>query len=138
MIYLLNPVFQGHSPSVIRSLHIEIARLEEIKKANIEKFVNTLRNELHGIWDDCFYSPDQRNLFSPLHSIDFTEDLLELHEAEVAKMKSYVNNNKELFDRVAMRQEVKISGRFSGFILCALRCGISLWSWKGEPRTRRG
>ena len=63
MIYLLNPVFQGHSPSVIRSLHIEIARLEEIKKANIEKFVNTLRNELHGIWDDCFYSPDQRNMF---------------------------------------------------------------------------
>jgi len=97
---------KGHSPSVIRSLHIEIARLEEIKKANIEKFVNTLRNELHGIWDDCFYSPDQRNMFSPLHSIDFTEDLLELHEAEVAKMKSYVNNNKELFDRVAMRQEV--------------------------------
>eukprot|EP00092_Neocalanus_flemingeri_P102604 GFUD01131245.1.p1 GENE.GFUD01131245.1~~GFUD01131245.1.p1 ORF type:complete len:662 (-),score=174.00 GFUD01131245.1:409-2394(-) len=97
---------QGHSPSVIRNLHQEIDRLEEIKKANIEKFVNTLRNELHGLWDACFYSPDQRNDFSPLHSIDFTEDLLDQHEAEVAKLKTYLSGNKELFDRVATRQEV--------------------------------
>ena len=41
----------------------EVARLEEIKKENIEKFVNTLRNELHKLWDDCFYTPEQRNRF---------------------------------------------------------------------------
>lgn len=97
---------QGHSPSVISRLHQEIERLEEIKKANIEKFVNNLRNELHCLWDKCFYSADQRNNFSPLHCIDFTEELLEEHEAEAEKLKSYLNDNKELFEKVAMRQQV--------------------------------
>jgi len=96
----------GHGPSTITILHKEIERLEEIKKANIEKFVNTLRNELHKLWDDCFYSPEQRNRFSPLHSIDFTEELLEAHEAEAAKVKKYLHDNKELFNKVAQRQEV--------------------------------
>ena len=38
---------QGHAPSVILKLKTEIARLDEIKKANIGKFVTNLRNELH-------------------------------------------------------------------------------------------
>lgn len=97
---------QGHSPSAISRLHEEIMRLEEIKKANIEKFVNNLRNELHALWDQCFYSPDQRNNFSPLHCIDFTEELLEEHEAEAERLKTYLNENKDLFEKVAMRQEV--------------------------------
>jgi len=97
---------QGHSPSVIRALNEEIDKLEEIKKANIEKFVNTLRNELHGLWNECFYCAEQRDMFSPLHSIDFTEELLEKHEDEVKRMKTYLSNNRELFDRVAQRQEV--------------------------------
>jgi len=97
---------QGHSPSVISRLQSEINRLEEIKKANIEKFVNNLRNELHSLWDKCFYSPDQRNSFSPLHCIEFTEELLEAHEAEAQRLKVYLEENKELFDKVAARQEV--------------------------------
>merc|ERR1712013_928387 len=51
-------------------------------------------------------SPEQRNRFSPLHSIDFTEELLEAHEAEAAKVKNYLHDNKELFNKVAQRQEV--------------------------------
>ena len=63
-------------------------------------------------------------LFSPLHSIDFTEELLEAHVAEAAKVpdldlqahslfftetlqvKKYLHDNKELFNKVAQRQEV--------------------------------
>merc|ERR1712240_542691 len=69
-------------------------------------FVNNLRNELHSLWDKCFYSPDQRNSFSPLHCIEFTEELLEEHEAEAQRLKVYLDENKELFDKVAARQEV--------------------------------
>merc|ERR1719334_1569450 len=97
---------RGHGPTVISRMQQEINRLEEIKKANIEKFVNNLRNELHKLWDECFYTPEQRNVFSPLHSIDFTEELSEEHEAEVTKTKKYLNDNKELFNKVAQRQEV--------------------------------
>merc|ERR1719419_648035 len=97
---------QGHGRSVLDDMKIEVDRLEEIKKANIEQFIINLRDELHGIWDDCYYSPDQRNDFEPLHSVDFTEDLLEKHEEEVASMKLYYEQHKELFTRVAQRQEV--------------------------------
>ena len=43
---------------------------------------------------------------SPLHCIEFTEELLEEHEEEAKRLKKYLDENKELFDRVAMRQEV--------------------------------
>jgi len=97
---------QGHGKSVLCDMKIEIDRLEEIKKANIEQFIINLRDELHGIWDDCYYSPEQRNSFEALHSVNFTEELLEKHEEEVAVMKDYFEQHKELFSRVAQRQEV--------------------------------
>ncbi len=52
----------GHSTSVLMRLEEEIERLEEIKKANIEKFVITLRDELHSLWDDCYFSEQQRSV----------------------------------------------------------------------------
>jgi hypothetical protein len=51
--------------SVIQRLEAEVERLEELKKANIEKFVINLRDELHQLWDECYYSEQQRCLFIP-------------------------------------------------------------------------
>jgi len=98
--------FRGNAPSNIRKLHLEVARLEEIKKANIGKFINTLREELHATWDECFYTQEQRNAFKPLHSIEFTEELLEQHEDEVKRLKKYIMLNKDLLTKVGQRQEV--------------------------------
>jgi len=97
---------QGHSQSTITRLRDEVERLEEIKKANIEKFVNTLRNELHKLWDLCFYSPAQRNAFQPLHSIDFTENLLEMHELEVESVKNHLEIHRDLYEKVRQWQDV--------------------------------
>jgi len=79
---------------------------EELKKANIEQFIINLRNELNDIWDRCFYSDNQKNSFQALHSIDFTEELLEKHEAELDRMKEYQELNRELFIKVEKRQEI--------------------------------
>lgn len=97
---------QGHSTSVIQRLEAEVERLEEIKKANIEKFVINLRDELHRLWDECYYSEQQRNAFTPLHSTNFTEELLEAHEAEARRMKDFYSLHGDLFRKVAQRQEV--------------------------------
>ena len=97
---------QGNGRSVLRALQLEVDRLEEIKKENIEQFIINLRNELHGLWEQCFYSSEQINAFAPLHSIDFSETLLELHEAEVERLKGHYEENKELFTKVSQRQEV--------------------------------
>jgi len=58
---------QGHGKSVLCDMKNEIDRLKEIKTANIEQFIINLRDELHGIWDDCYYSPEQRISFEALH-----------------------------------------------------------------------
>merc|ERR550539_137738 len=97
---------QGNGRSVLRALQLEVDRLEEIKKENIEQFIINLRNELHGLWGQCFYSSAQINAFAPLHSIDFSEQLLELHEAEVERLKAHYEENMELFTKVSQRQEV--------------------------------
>jgi len=113
---------KGHSSGVIFALKEEICRLEEIKKANIEKFINNIRNELHQLWDDCYYSEDQRNLFLPLHSTNFSEELLEAHEQEVTKLKDHFEVHKELFAKVSKRQEV-----WNKFM-----------SWRGRQRILQG
>ena len=61
---------------------------------------------MHSLWDQCFYSRDQRNDFGPIHCIEFTDELLQEHEDEAKRLKKYLDENKELFDRVAMRQDV--------------------------------
>ena len=97
---------QGNSRSVLRALQLEVDRLEEIKKENIEQFIINLRNELHGLWEQCYFSSEQINAFQPLHSINFTETLLEQHEAEVERLKALYEENQELFEKVSQRQEV--------------------------------
>ena len=57
---------QGNGRSVLRALQLEVDRLEEIKKENIEQFIINLRSELHGLWEQCFYSSEQINDFVPL------------------------------------------------------------------------
>merc|ERR1719445_19297 len=104
--YKFLSVNQGHGKSVLAELQFEVDRLEELKKANIEQFIINLRNELNDLWDRCFYSENQKNAFEGLHSIDFTEDLLESHEAELGKMKEYLELNRELFIKVEKRQEI--------------------------------
>ena len=47
---------------MIRRLEEEVERLEELKKANIEKFVTNLRDELHQLWDECYFSEKQRSV----------------------------------------------------------------------------
>jgi len=104
--YKFLSVNQGHGKSVLAELKFEVDRLEELKKANIEQFIINLRNELNDIWDRCFYSDNQKNAFQALHSIDFSEELLEKHEAELDRMKEYEELNRELFIKVEKRQEI--------------------------------
>lgn len=97
---------RGHTASVINSLKEEIHRLEELRRANIEKFTHNIRKELDELWDKCYYSEEQRNNFIPLHSNEYTEELLEAHEAEANKLKEHYEFHKDLFVRVSKWQDV--------------------------------
>lgn len=74
-------------------LKAEIQRCEEKKRQNIRVFVEAIREELASWWSKCCYGKLQRQQFRAYFSDCYTEDLLELHELEIEKLKRYFNEN---------------------------------------------
>ncbi|KAM3663275.1 protein regulator of cytokinesis 1 isoform 2-T2 [Ammospiza maritima maritima] len=88
-----------------RALQQEVDRLEELKLQNMKSVIHAIRAELADYWDKCFYSQEQRERFSPFYDEDYTETLLELHDAEVGKMKIHYERHKDLFQAVQKWEE---------------------------------
>ena len=80
--------------------------MEELKRQNIERFITAVRQDLLVWWDRCYVSETERTNFSPFKAEVFTEELLELHEAQVEKYKSLYNENKDIFVKVHHRQNL--------------------------------
>ena len=58
----------GHKPSTLRVLREEVAKQEELKRQNVEKFVRALRVEIFDMWEKCFYSAEQRGAFDAYYN----------------------------------------------------------------------
>ncbi|XP_014106520.1 PREDICTED: protein regulator of cytokinesis 1 isoform X1 [Pseudopodoces humilis] len=95
----------GSRIQIRRALQQEVDRLEELKLQNMKSVIHAIRAELADYWDKCFYSQEQRESFSPFYDEDYTETLLELHDAEVGKMKIYYETHKDLFEAVQKWEE---------------------------------
>lgn len=80
----------------------ERSRLEELKRQNIERFIHAVRQDLIGWWDRCYIPDSERRKFTPFYAEIYTEDLLELHESEVERLKELHNTNKEIFVKVSL------------------------------------
>ncbi|KAG8593572.1 hypothetical protein GDO81_000882 [Engystomops pustulosus] len=85
----------------LRMWESELARLDELKMANLKQVILKIREELKDYWDKCFYSPEQRKEFGPYYCDEFTEDLLSQHDEEVVKMKLLYEKCKLILDAVA-------------------------------------
>lgn len=79
-----------------------MSRLEELKRQNIERFIKAVREDLTKWWDCCFVSEAERQSFTVFFVDVFSEDVLNLHEAEVEKFKSLYHNNKDIFTKVVL------------------------------------
>ncbi|XP_074773866.1 protein regulator of cytokinesis 1 isoform X3 [Athene noctua] len=95
----------GSRAKTRKALQLEADRLEELKLQNLKSVIQAIREELVGYWDKCLYSQEQREAFSPYYDEEYTETLLELHDAEVGKMKNYYETHKDLFEAVQKWEE---------------------------------
>ncbi|XP_065544004.1 protein regulator of cytokinesis 1 isoform X1 [Lathamus discolor] len=95
----------GSRAKTIKALQLEADQLEEMKLQNMRSVVQAIRAELAVYWDKCFYTQEQRESFSAYYDEDYTETLLELHDAEVEKMKNYYEAHKDLFGAVQKWEE---------------------------------
>ncbi|XP_041792438.1 protein regulator of cytokinesis 1b isoform X2 [Chelmon rostratus] len=89
----------------LEALQAEVQRLEELKLLNICNVTDAIRSEIAVFWEKCFFSTDQRQAFTPYFSVDFTEELLSLHDAEIQRLKQHYEDHKELFDGVHQWEE---------------------------------
>ncbi|XP_041853863.1 protein regulator of cytokinesis 1-like isoform X2 [Melanotaenia boesemani] len=89
----------------IDALHAEVQRLELLKMQSMRRVIEAIRTEISLLWKKCFYSHEQQQAFVPYHDEEFTEELFNLHEAEVKSLKKYYEDHKELFEGVAKWQD---------------------------------
>ena len=80
--------------------------LEILKNKHTKNFIESIRNELEILWDNCSYGEKQRNTFITFYSDMFTEDVLAEHENELSVLKQHYNNNKDLFKLVLKREKL--------------------------------
>ncbi|XP_077451199.1 protein regulator of cytokinesis 1b isoform X2 [Stigmatopora argus] len=83
--------------SNLKALQAEINHLEELKLQNICNVIDAIRTEISVFWEKCFFSTEQRQAFSPYFSQDFNEALLNLHDAEIQRLKQHYEDHKDLF-----------------------------------------
>lgn len=88
----------------IEALQAEVQRLEELKMQSMKSVIEAIRVEIVALWKKCFYSHEQQQAFVAYHDDDFTEELLNLHEAEVRSLKKYFEDHRELFEGVTKWQ----------------------------------
>ncbi|XP_016878205.1 protein regulator of cytokinesis 1 isoform X14 [Homo sapiens] len=98
-------IMSGSKAKVRKALQLEVDRLEELKMQNMKKVIEAIRVELVQYWDQCFYSQEQRQAFAPFCAEDYTESLLQLHDAEIVRLKNYYEVHKELFEGVQKWEE---------------------------------
>ncbi|XP_029010034.1 protein regulator of cytokinesis 1-like isoform X2 [Betta splendens] len=89
----------------IEALQVEVDRLQVLKMQSMKAVIEAIRAEIALLWERCFYSKEQQQAFFPYLDDDFTEELLNLHEAEVQALKKYYDDHKELFEGVSKWQE---------------------------------
>ncbi|XP_071793231.1 protein regulator of cytokinesis 1-like isoform X3 [Asterias amurensis] len=94
----------AHKPSDLKVLREELDRLEELKKQNLKRVTEASRDEISHWWDQCYYSRLQRNDFAAFYDDDFTEEVLLQHDEELARVKAYYEENKEILESVKKRE----------------------------------
>ncbi|XP_047098728.1 protein regulator of cytokinesis 1-like [Schistocerca piceifrons] len=97
---------QGYSPRTIAALKRELARCQERRRHSIKACVDKIRAEMADLWDRCCFGERQRHKFVPYYLDCYTEDLLELHELEVERLKSFLERHADVFQLVEKRREL--------------------------------
>ncbi|XP_061451694.1 protein regulator of cytokinesis 1 isoform X2 [Rhineura floridana] len=94
------PYMEGSRAKTMNALQLEVDRLEELKVQNLRSVVEAIRAEMADYWDKCFYGTEQRHSFCPYYEDNYTEELLQQHDEEVARIKHYYERHQELFEAI--------------------------------------
>ncbi|TSX03300.1 Sulfate anion transporter 1 [Bagarius yarrelli] len=75
--------------------------LELLQRSKLEEVIDKVRQELVVFWDKCMFGPQQREPFN-LHfcDVNYTEELLSLHDSELMKVKQFFEEAHPLLENI--------------------------------------
>ena len=94
----------GNTANTLAILNKNIEHIQALKKQHLQKFIEAIRNELVVLWDKCYFGENQRKTFEPYCNNVYTEEALIEYEHQFNSVKSYYEDNKELFKLVGKRE----------------------------------
>ncbi|GCC33812.1 protein regulator of cytokinesis 1b isoform X2 [Chiloscyllium punctatum] len=90
----------GSRAKTMQALQTELERLEVLKQQNMKNVIESVRRELATHWEKCFFSSAQQQEFAPYYDEDYTEELLQLHNLELNRLKDYYQTHQQLFEGI--------------------------------------
>ncbi|PVF98682.1 hypothetical protein CPB86DRAFT_814523 [Serendipita vermifera] len=78
---------RGSAIENVRAYEMELERMLEMKRERMSVFIGNARAEIERLWDDLMWSEEEREVFAAFHDDEHTEDLLNIHEEEIARLK---------------------------------------------------
>ncbi|KAI9303606.1 microtubule associated protein-domain-containing protein [Cunninghamella echinulata] len=96
--FLLNN--NGISSIELNNYEKELERMLKLKSERVQDFILDARNELENLWNQLYFSREERNSFTVFESDDYNDIILEKHENEIERLKHLVEDRKYILDKV--------------------------------------
>ncbi|CAO3632622.1 unnamed protein product [Cunninghamella echinulata] len=96
--FLLNN--NGISSMELNNYEKELERMLKLKSERVQDFILDARNELENLWNQLYFSREERNSFTAFESDDYNDIILEKHENEIERLKHLVEDRKYILDKV--------------------------------------
>lgn len=71
-----------------------------LKKERVQDFVMDARRDLYRLWDKLYFSIAERHAFEPAFQAVFNDQTLEMHEAEIERLKLLAEDRKYILEKV--------------------------------------
>ncbi|KAI8372949.1 microtubule associated protein-domain-containing protein [Radiomyces spectabilis] len=90
----------GLSDADLEKYEMEKERLLRMKLERAEEFTLKVRDELHQLWDQLYFSTDERKQFKPAFTDEFNNHALKAHEDELARLQLLIEDRKYILEKV--------------------------------------
>ncbi|CAO3593397.1 unnamed protein product [Absidia cylindrospora] len=90
----------GVSLADLQQYELELDRMLKLKSEKVQDFILDARNEMEKLWNQLYFSQQERDSFELFESDEYNDTLLEAHETEIERLKHMVEDQKYILDKV--------------------------------------
>ncbi|ORZ15019.1 microtubule associated protein-domain-containing protein [Absidia repens] len=84
----------------LQQYELELDRMLKLKSEKVQDFILDARNEMENLWNQLYFSQQERDAFEFFESDEYNDTLLEAHETEIERLKHMVEDQKYILDKV--------------------------------------